>query len=847
MHEALPVNGFQRRTGAPPTRHRRARFEPLDSRFLLAAVLTWDLEKLAPDDQASDIGPLDPTVITFHGTPGDDRFEFNAQTRRILFNGRSYVAGPEVRVVQLLEDEAARGGIDLAVVRGCAGDDTLEAAPGAIEFASGGVVVRISGAEQLQAYALPGGHDRAVLHDSAGRDMLVSRAGAVTLSGEGYLHRAAAFAEVFARSATGDDDQAVFYDGAARDVFIGRPGSAAMHRGEIYHQAENFEAIAALSQGGVYDEARLYDSCGDDRLVSRVDNTLLSGEGFYIRAKGFAQVHAFATAGGHDSAVVIDTPGDDLVVARPDGCRIESGAILRTLSHFENINIESRYRGEERAVLLQESRDEQFSDRDGQAEWSTAVVEYTFTHFDHIRTRAAEAVEAADFFDPQSATQGIQEAIDSLPPEGGIVELAAQTYELRQGLELRSGVTLRGQGNATVLARAPLVTARLTRPAQNGDLQIWVESSDGFHPGDGLFLVCDRANLSETVQAIVAGVEAGVIRLLQPLEVSFPFEPDDGAAVANIFPLLHAAPTDGVPPHEIVVEGLKLTVATRSRRFIPARSPAAIEFSGAFDSDIRHSTIVGAAGSGIRLTQGHDNRIEAVEVSSTYWSGVMLVGETRTAVRHSTVRDTGFDGIIALRGSDIRIEATLSSGNRAHGLHLGEGVRDTVVTGNTSAGNQISGLFFCFDVLRAAVAGNRFEENADSGISGLGWGGRFGDRYNLIAGNTLRANGRWGLMAVESVNNTIRENVIIDNSQVEPGRYSGVAIFTSTHTTVAGNLVGSTLETPTQIFGIEESPGSDANWIFDNDCRGNLQAGIVRAGPRTRLDGNLGEVLDIGG
>lgn len=841
------MNGFQRLTGSPPTRNGRARFEPLESRRLLSAVLTWDLEKLTPDGQASEIGLLDPATITVHGTPGDDRFEFNAQTRRLFFNGRAYVAGPEVRAVQFLEDVANQGGIDVAVVRGCTGDDTLDAAPGAIEFTSGGVVVRVYGAERLQAYAVPGGYDRAVLNDSAGRDLLVSRAGAVTLCGEGYLHRAAAFDEVYARSATGDDDHAVFYDGAARDVFIGRPGNAAMHRGEIYHQAENFEAVAASSRGGAYDEARLYDSCGDDRLVSRIDNTLLSGEGYYIRVKGFAQVHSFATAGGNDSAVAIDSPGDDLVVARPDGCRIESGTVLRTLLYFEDIDIESRYRGEERAVLLEEGRDEQIGDGDGRAEWSTAAVDYTFKRFDDIRTRAGEMVEAADFFDPQSATQGIQEAIDSLPPEGGIVELAAQTYELRQGLALRTGVTLRGQGNATVLARAPLVTARLTRPAQSGDRQLWVESPNGFRPGDELFLVCNRAGLNETVRAIVAGVEAGIVRLLQPLEISFPFEPDDGAAVANIFPLLRAGPTDGVSPREIVVEGLKLTVATHSPRFIPARSPAAIEFSGAFDSDIRHSTIVGAAGPGIRLTRGHDNRIEAVEVSSTYWSGVMLVGETRTAVHHSTVRDTGFDGVIALQGSDIRIEATLSSGNRAHGLHLGEGVRDTVVAGNTSVGNQISGLFFCFDVLRAEVAGNRFEENADSGISGLGWGGRFGDRYNLIACNTLRANGRWGLMAVESVNNSIRENVIIDNSQVEPGRYSGVAIFTSTYTTVAGNLVGSTLEPPTQIFGIEESPGSDANWIFDNDCRGNLQAGIVRAGPRTRLDGNLGEVLDIGG
>jgi hypothetical protein len=71
-------------------------------------------------------------------------------------------------------------------------------------------------------------------------------------------------------------------------------------------------------------------------------------------------------------------------------------------------------------------------------------------------------------------------------------------------------------------------------------------------------------------------------------------------------------------------------------------------------------------------------------------------------------------------------------------------------------------------VLRAAVAGNRFEENADSGISGLGWGAASRPLQSDCGNNCGRT--AWGLMAVESVNNTVRENVIIDNSQVEPVR-----------------------------------------------------------------------------
>jgi hypothetical protein len=117
-----------------------------------------------------------------------------------------------------------------------------------------------------------------------------------------------------------------------------------------------------------------------------------------------------------------------------------------------------------------------------------------------------------------------------------------------------------------------------------------------------------------------------------------------------------------------------VTDATRSRESSPARSPAAIEYTGAFDSDIRHSTIVGAAGSGIRLRKVTKTD-QAVDVSSTYWSGVMLVCETRTRSATARFRDTGYDGNRAQRGSDIRIEATLLPRQPGPRPAPGEGVR----------------------------------------------------------------------------------------------------------------------------------------------------------------------------
>ena len=54
---------------------------------------------------------------------------------------------------------------------------------------------------------------------------------------------------------------------------------------------------------------------------------------------------------------------------------------------------------------------------------------------------------------PASPTGGIQEAIDALPPNGGVVVLPPGTYLLRQAVVLHNHVTLRGAGGRTILTR----------------------------------------------------------------------------------------------------------------------------------------------------------------------------------------------------------------------------------------------------------------------------------------------------------------------------------------------------------------------------------------------------------
>jgi polygalacturonase len=58
-------------------------------------------------------------------------------------------------------------------------------------------------------------------------------------------------------------------------------------------------------------------------------------------------------------------------------------------------------------------------------------------------------LDAREFATADSTTAGIQEAIDPLPAGGGVVNLPAGRYSLRRSVQLRAGVTVRGDGQAT--------------------------------------------------------------------------------------------------------------------------------------------------------------------------------------------------------------------------------------------------------------------------------------------------------------------------------------------------------------------------------------------------------------
>jgi len=408
-------------------------------------------------------------------------------------------------------------------------------------------------------------------------------------------------------------------------------------------------------------------------------------------------------------------------------------------------------------------------------------------------------LNARDFFDPQSPTCGIQEAIDALPAEGGVVFVPPGRYCLRRALLLRSHVTLRGAGSTSILTRGKEAHAKLTRPARKGESNVEVESTAGFRTGDEVAILDDRMHGWHMAHAIIKEIAPKRLTFTEPIfsghnEAVFSLERN--AVVVNYFPFICANRMHfGDPVTEITILDLTFDGNLKEN---PGRwtdfTLAAIHLANVSDSLVRGCTIHGSVGDGIGVQGGQDNRVESC------------------LVEHC----------------------------RVHGFHPGTSLRGAVFTNNISRHNGGDGLYFCCVVVGITVTDNLLHDNGRCGVGGLGAGCNAFDSFNVVAHNIIRHNGQWGIQAVGGKNNVITGNICLDNSQKQPGQYSGILVGDSTHTVVSGNRCGSDQEKPTQKFGIEEQGTSDANVIANNLCEGNLQDGLSVVGGKTQVSGNVG-------
>ncbi|MBI3463091.1 MAG: right-handed parallel beta-helix repeat-containing protein [Planctomycetes bacterium] len=385
--------------------------------------------------------------------------------------------------------------------------------------------------------------------------------------------------------------------------------------------------------------------------------------------------------------------------------------------------------------------------------------------------------------------------------DGGLVTIPPGEYLLRQAIRIRSGVSLQGAGEKTILRKNKQVGSKLT--AVTSGTTARVEDATGFHAGDqiGFF---DRTTVGWLHgQAIVKGVQGN--ELLLSKDPGGKFDPANGGAVINYFPAISGRDVSHVVLRDLTIDG----------RADENPGPGVVS-ERATGKPPELSFIFAA----VDLIRVSDSRVENVRVKGWPADGISVQGKGSVPGKY--------------RGNVVT--KCYVENCRGPGFHAGGRLQDSEFSENEARGNLGDGFYFCAWVTRITVRNNKFIGNQGSGVGGLG---DSGDIENVVENNLCERNGTNGISLWDGENNTVRNNICVDNSQREPGRWSGIALAKTEKSVVSGNRCFDDQPTKTQKHGIEESANSRGNTFTNNDCRGNAQSGLKLPGKDSQQSGNV--------
>lgn len=281
----------------------------------------------------------------------------------------------------------------------------------------------------------------------------------------------------------------------------------------------------------------------------------------------------------------------------------------------------------------------------------------------------------------------IQAAIDRVAEHGGLVEIGPGRYTMHDSLHLRSFVTVRGAGTATVLVKAPMVASALSADLGYGHADVSLAEPDRFAVGLGVLITDDGApGFYSTVATLTwrNGDRFGLDACL-----NHDYARARNATVRSLHPVVSGCQIQDAGLHDLAIDG-----------------------AGDLNEPLN-----GCRG-----------------------GGVFLLRTTRVLVSGVTVSAFNGDGISFQQTRDTVIEDCLCEGNTGLGLHPGSGSVRPVMRAITCRRNGSDGIFYCLRVSWSLCEDCLIEDNGGHGIS---IGGR--DTDHLIRGNTIRHNGRHGL------------------------------------------------------------------------------------------------------
>jgi hypothetical protein len=507
----------------------------------------------------------------------------------------------------------------------------------------------------------------------------------------------------------------------------------------------------------------------------------------------------------------------------------------------------------------------------------------------------ASIIDARPYLDPSRPDYGLQRAIDDAAAQSpATVLLPTGRFALETYLELRSGVTLRGQGTETILAagRNETRVAITANQSANTSASVTIADTRGLQPEMTVYLWYNIRDKPEpfTIKAVVSSTRLTLDRVI-PRSLTAGTAQLSYGLYTRLREPVNGKDTDvqtlRVAWPETFKVGEALTIVGSESQGgwwgVEVNHVTAIDMATGtltLAKDIRVNAAAGAiVAHGYPLMWGAGFRSQGTNVVNAGVEDLVIEGWS-TAVKPAfhdfvlgglsfaecdgmrisrvTVRDWHSDGVSLQRCRDGMITDVTASRNRGHGFHPGSDsqrlefvdVKALDNLGYGPAGTAGHGLYYCWGNTQVNIRGGIFRGNAAAGIGDLGGGNSNGsspDHTNIIEGALIERNGRSGIEITGGgmqSNTTIRNNTIRDNGLSGSG-YSGILLVPSKGNAgtyrISDNLIENTLTPATQAYGVREAAGKyvvDANTITTNRIRNHPLGNVVIIGPSTVSSGN---------
>jgi parallel beta-helix repeat protein len=421
-------------------------------------------------------------------------------------------------------------------------------------------------------------------------------------------------------------------------------------------------------------------------------------------------------------------------------------------------------------------------------------------------------VEEVDYLcDGTDDQEEIIQALNDLPETGGEVVILDGTYNITASINIpKNNVSLRGNGNATILKRMYDSTDTASGPTARGLITLSEKSSckiqDLQIDGNGTTYTASYncgIYLSSSSNNTVTGNTCNNNSNTDKIRYGY-----------GIY--LYSSSSNNT-----------ITGNTCNN------NSAGIDLVLSSDNTVTGNTCNNNS-DGIDLFRSSNNIITGNTCNNNNSAGIYPFGASNNTIIGNICNNNNSNGIYLASSSDNTVTSNTCNNNRYEGIDLLES-SNNMITGNT-CNNNIDGIYLRSSSSNNTVTGNTCNNNNSRGIHLYD-----SSSNNTITGNTCNNNNYGIYLRSSSSNNTVTSNTCNNND------YSGIRLSSSNNNTVTGNTcirgTGTLSDYTTDQYTILLSgTGNNYNLISSNNCKG--KAVVVEGGTGNSVWGNKFNATD---